>query len=1202
MRFLPILVCACFLALAHQHTFAQDSKENADLKLALNLYNDGLYDLAIEQLRQFMNTYPSAAQAVDARFYLGSSQLKLKQYDDARLTFQTFAVTYQENPRAPEAWWNVGEAYAALNNQKEAALAFERVKVFHPKNKLAPDALVRASGYFARAGDRDNARRVLRVVLQEYPTSGAALTARMQLAHFYFDDGNLEQAQAELKKVIEDNPTADGRAQATLELANIYRDMGRTQQAQSMYQEIITKYKSAPAVQGAYLNLGKLLLLTGGYLEAVDDFKKALTGKGDSTDVSDALVGMGDAYAGLNDGANAIAYYEKWLAANPNDTQNADVLWKIAVAGSRTGNFKKSNDACNRILASNAPDILKRRAQIKLALNAQEQKNAALAIQFYTAFIDQHPHDKASGEIAFRTAELYEKEIHDLHKAESFYELLATRYPRSRYADDACVGAAHCYELLHQFDAATTLYSELVDKFPASDLRLAAEERMKMIETFEVKEKGAGLEKLALLIGDILGDNNKALLAYRLGEIYFNDLKNYSAAAAQFTNAINGGADNPHFADALFLRAKAYEYLTWKDSTYRSKAMESYQTFLKAYATEPRSEEAARALFQLTATTLPAARSAYTAAQARYPNIRGTEDMKLRLGVLLEEADSLPEAVATYSSIVREFPNSRAEEEARVRSIQILIKLGLTDSAMAEGSKYLTNHPSSTHTAAVVVQLAGLSMRLNNPQRAAELYKRLVDEFSYTSYADGAEDLLAEALSEAGAPAEAVAIYKELLDRQATSPLADGNQDPLLVLALAKAYKTAGNNADAKKLLFQLVTRQSGDLAAQACTQLGMIYQREGASDIATSYFKQAGIVSPNFSATREIAGLLFDGGEYDDAIKQYMQLSRAATNESDRQLFDAKIIVARMRNDDLVNADKEISIFTKKYPKAEEDIARFELERGSYFFRRKDFVTARKAFEHVTDKYDETAAAPEAMYWIGKILEATNKTQEAQKQFETLMKEYPVAPVLQRAYLSLGNIAYNAEKWDEAVRYYKRIVDDPKTDPSLLPFAMNNLIETYEMANAFDAALALTRRYLDLYPKSEDALDKKIKIGILYQNLGFNDQSVQHLQSLLDEAGSDLEGEIRYYIAEANYNKGDYQQAILDFLKVPYLVTKKGKLDWTANSLYMAGQSYEKMGRYDQALTMYQQIVDRAGIDETFKAAAKKEIDRVKLVLKKSN
>jgi tetratricopeptide (TPR) repeat protein len=200
-----------------------------------------------------------------------------------------------------------------------------------------------------------------------------------------------------------------------------------------------------------------------------------------------------------------------------------------------------------------------------------------------------------------------------------------------------------------------------------------------------------------------------------------------------------------------------------------------------------------------------------------------------------------------------------------------------------------------------------------------------------------------------------------------------------------------------------------------------------------------------------------------------------------------------------------------------------------------------------------------------------------------------------------MGNVFYNLEKWDESIKNYRTIVDNPQADQELLPLAMGNLIETYETAGIFDAALQLTRKYLELYPNNDDSFDKKIKIGILYQRLGYNDQSVLHLQALLDQAGSDLEGEIRYYIAEANYNKGDFQQAILDFLKVPYLVTKKGKMDWTANALYMAGQSYEKMGRFDQAMTMYQQILDRTGIDETFKVAAKKEIDRVKLVVGKN-
>ena len=44
----------------------------------------------------------------------------------------------------------------------------------------------------------------------------------------------------------------------------------------------------------------------------------------------------------------------------------------------------------------------------------------------------------------------------------------------------------------------------------------------------------------------------------------------------------------------------------------------------------------------------------------------------------------------------------------------------------------------------------------------------------------------------------------------------------------------------------------------------------------------------------------------------------------------------------------------------------------------------------------------------------------------------------------------------------------------------------------------------------------------------------------------------------------------------------------------------YEKMSKYDQAMTMYKQIIDRKDTDAQFKTAAQKEIDRVKSILKK--
>jgi tetratricopeptide (TPR) repeat protein len=501
----------------------------------------------------------------------------------------------------------------------------------------------------------------------------------------------------------------------------------------------------------------------------------------------------------------------------------------------------------------------------------------------------------------------------------------------------------------------------------------------------------------------------------------------------------------------------------------------------------------------------------------------------------------------------------------------------------------------------VLSQLGDLFLRRNMPLKAIQVYHRLDDNYRYTSAGEQARRKLANAYLAYGSVDSACSIYAELLEQEKHDPLGDETEDSSLLLALAKGQQAAGNLVDAKSNLQRILAiEQKGAVSAEALNLLGRIYRSEGSVDLAASSFKQAESASPSASGSRDIADLLFNSDNYTEAMKQYQQLSITAASDSERQFFDARVIICHLRKDEVAVVEKLVADFKQRYKNAEIDIANIQVEKGNSFYRKEDYLNAKACFEAVVDKYDETPAAPQALYWIGKILETVQKPQEAIEQFNMLIKKYPNAPVVQRAHFALGNIFYNAEKWDESIQNYRKVTDDPKADASILPFAMSNLIETYEAAGINDAALALTRKYIEKYPGAEDALDKKIKIGILYTRLGYSEQAILQLQGLLDQAGSDLEGEIRYYVAEANYAKGDYQQAILDFLKVPYLVTKKGKIDWTANSYYMAGQSYEKMGRFDQALTMYQQIIDRPGIDETFKAAAKKEIDRVKLVLQK--
>jgi len=1187
----------------------QNTKENADFKLAINLYNDGLYDLAAEQLRQFIAAYPSTDQGIEARYYLGLAQQKLGRYAEARLTFQTFALTYQNNPRAPEAWWHVGESFAAEGNHREAALAYERVKAFHPKSKQAPQALVEAGRSFALAGSPEDARRVLRMVLQEYGASPAALEARTLLAQVYFEEGNFELAQSELRRVIDGDPSAEARAQALLVLANVYQAMGRSDQALGAYSEITTSYKKTSALQGAYLNLGRLQGKLGMYDEAVSNLRKALeeTSTLDSAQLRDGTIDLADAYAAKKDYRAALAVYERYLKQHPTGSRNAEVEWKYALAAHRAGQYERSSQLCRRLARPDAPERIQHQALLLLARNAEAEKNFAQAADLYGAFADRATQSPSAPQALLRQGELLDSDVGDHRRAATAFELISSRYPTSPLVDDALFAAARSLEELSDFDPALQLYRELATRYPSSDLLAETDDRVRLIETFEAKNKDTGLEKLALLVGDVVAGKDRAGLSFRLGEIYFNDLKNYRAAAEQFSAAAEVPERDNRTIDAMYYRAKSYQYLSWKDESYRRQAINAFESFLQAArgntseVVAARKEDAALALFTMTATSLREARAAYEATTALLPSSRRQDEMLLRLGMLEEETDSITAALATFAQIIQHSPASVTAAEARYQRTELLHGLGLDEPALDEGTRYLKDHPKGRHAATVLMLLGRIAMNRGEYAQAISHYHRLASDFFYTAAADSAVYLQAQAQRAAGDPEEAITLLRSLVDEQRADLLTGGQADARLRLALADAEIQAGRQDEARPELFELAAlRNNPAVAAEAMTMLGMIYRREGSIETATSYFRQAAALAPSAVAPPEVADLLFESGQYSDAISQYARLSQGASSDSVRKYYDARIIIARMRSDDLTHADRDLAAFKAKYSSVTNELASFELERGNYYFRKKNYAGALKSFRTVADRYDDSPSAPPAMYWIGRTLEVQGEVQKAVEQLTELVTEHPEAPIVPRARLALGNISFTAERWDEAIKNYRAVVENPSTDAEILPMAMSNLINTYDATGAYDAALELCRRYLERYPNSQDSFDKRIKIGILYERLGYHEQSILQLEGLLDEAGSDLEAEIRYYIGEAYFNKGDFQQAILEFLKVPYLVTKKGKIDWTANSLYMSGQAYERMGRHEQALTMYQQILDRPGIDGTYKAAARKEIDRVNTVLQK--
>lgn len=1206
--------------------FPQDTQENANFKLAVNLYNDGMYDLALEQFKQFIDSYPNTQNGIEARFFLGLTHLELRQFVEARIVFQTFALTYPEHAKAPQAWWMTGEAYVRMEEFKQAASALERLKLFHPKSKLAPEALLKSSEYFQRAGDIENSRKVLRTLIDEYAASTMVLNARQRLGTLYAHEGNHEQAAVEFDRVLTAEAPPELKAQTLVARGTMYQSTGRFEEAEKDFRHVIDTYQTTSAAPRALFQLGKIQHIYGAYLEAVDSFRQ-LTDTTAGTDTSlqqEALVATGDSYMKLLDYQNALVTYENFIRLFPKNTLLTTVYLKAGQALQRQNRHAKANTYYLRVLnADQATDVVRRAAYLFSARNAASLKRYQEAVNFYAEFLYRYPDDRAAADALMAMAQIYEMQLGDYPRAILTYDQFRRDYPPDVNVDDALFGIARCYQKNKEFEKAVDVYADFLQQYPVSELTREVQRQLEEITNFELKNRDNGLEKLALLIGDVLNQRSSGDLSFRLAEIYFHDLKDYLAAARQYSNAINLGLDEDDFIDAYYFRARAFDLLSSKDedsppgnsrqagtgsrqvgtrSVLADSSLVYYEAFLKLYPISRWSEEAAYSQYLLASRSKSSEEVLESAEEflSLYGTSRYADDVLNAVAEkALEQGDS-ELAIRVSQRLLSGYGNSDGASKALAQLAAGYLKSGKPDSAAHTYRQYIQRYPEGVDAARGISTLATLYADSNRADESIPLYRALLDEFFYTSFAERARVALGNAYLAAGRYEDAYEHFVSLHADVSDNPLISSEERSVYLYPLATALLKKGDRQAAKNYYLEYLSfDRTSTTAGEAYYALGTIARDDGNAPLATTFLKQASVLTGETKAAREAAELLFKNGEYQLAIEEFSALAESASDPAEKRYYESRIIVASIRSGNITQARRQIAAFEDTYKDAKVELLEFRYETATLQFRNQEYKKSRVTFERIRKEDRGTRFEPWAHYWLGRILETEQKVSEATRKFEEILTDFPSSDVIPRTHLALGNISYNAEQYEEAAKHFSFILENAETAPDLVYYAMNNLILAYEEVEVYDGALNLTRQFIARFPNDDSIIDKKVKLGVLYERLGYHDQAIVHLQSLLNVADSDLEAEIRFYIGESYYAKSEFQQALLEFLKVPYLVTKKTRIDWTANAFYMAGQSYEKMGKYDLAINMYQQIIDRPGLDLTFKAAAQKEIDRVRNVTK---
>jgi TolA-binding protein len=1198
MKTLKFVILICFVsALA----FGQSTKENADLKLAMNLYNDKMYDLALEQFKQFIANNPQSALVSDARFYLGLTQRSVGKIEDARSTFQNFAITYSDNSKAPEAFWYVGELFAEEKKPADAASAFERIKVFYPKSSYAPKGLIQASDYFDKANDPDNAIKVLKSLLSDYPSDELVPTGHLHLGMLYLKQNNFSAAKSELSSASEAGVDKQLKATVLFQLGKLAEQTGNPLEAEKLYRTVVED-KASPAITVAESRIALATLLTtaGRTSEATEQLKKIAvdSSKAPTAQKSQILFALARAYETQHENKRAADLWDRYVASPSETTDSTYGLLHAGNAYAGARDYKRALARYTSAADRASAPAEKKEALLRCASVAASEGDDALAAQNYQKFAAIVPNDDDAPEALFRAATLLRSPLRELQQASSVLKKLIATYPRTPLIDEALCLLGRTLEEQDKPEQAIELYEEILQQYPSSDFAAQAQARREALRQVSAIDKNETFKLLAEILGDMVAEKPKAELAMRLGDLYFDRLKDYTLAESQYAKAEALAADENGKEAASYKRILSVLKRSEDDTTKRADARAAVSEYLKRPHDKKYFEDASFDLFifQAPSTSPDALIASARQLIGEHPYSPRLAEARLLLAHAFESRGNIQESIDTYTQILSFHSSSPESEEASARLGIQLARIGKADTALSVMNGYLKSYPRGRWNAEVLREKGLTLLASQKPEAAVTVFEKLNNDYFYTHAAASSQVDLARAYRRTGSFDKALALYRSEEHRLASPLFADDSKRGSVMLNIAHTLDESGDAIPASAAYASFVREYPAhDSAYSVLYRLAMIEQDNGRAESAIHYLERSVSTRRTADNTLNLADLLYENGQYPKALNEYQQLLSLADDPTLRRKAERRIITSLFRDGKLKEAEAKISAYEKAYDNDEDADAEFAFEKAMVEFRAERYSEAMSMLKKFPSKYDKTTFVDKSIFWKGKIYEATNQPDSALSNYMLVMHSFPNSEMLPKTFLALGNIYYFREQYDESIKYYRMIVDKPSAAPDLMPFAMNNLIEAYKEVGQNEIALDLTRKFIERYPMHETIQDKKIDLGVLYQKLGYYDRAIVQLQAMLETTNKDLESEIRYYLGETYFYKTDYQQAILEFLKVPYLVNKRTKIDWTPNSYYMAGQSYEKMGKYDQALNMYQQIVDKPGIDATFKTAAQKEIARVK-------
>jgi tetratricopeptide (TPR) repeat protein len=1177
---------------------------------ARKLFDEQYYDLAADQLERVLRDYPGLSEKEEAQFLLGEAYLKSNQFEGARGAFLRLAITYPKSPRAAESLFNVGIILEKTSDLPGAAEAYARVFGFYPKDRFSIIGLKRSADIFLAMGDTVAAEMRMDQLIENFPVSEAADCARLQRALMMIGKTDRLASRRHLEWIAERAGSDSIAAVASLELGKLLRDNHEFDAAAEAFRIPIKKMPGTELAAQASVELADLLSYRGLMKEALEVIAPALLTKNKSI-LNKARIKAGDAYYRLEDYKNALAYYSQTVDDDPEGAVKA--AWTMEKSGSK-------NQAFSRYLKTSSTESqyafeATRRAAILSGEFGQWDK----ADQLWTKLLNNPDYSDAFGRINYELVRARAKSGQSIRSAA---QRAIARYKDSPYLDEIAY-LNYAEELALNLDGNFKIIpdpNEAMKKFSASMWLDSAIVLNLFFVDHKVKSKNL-MERMAELSSRPQGSVSKAKWAMDWGDFYLNEFKDPIKALDQYSTVLDQIIITPE--DLLYSYQRimtAYMYLyeeaIWEvDSFSVEMYSDSSHNWLKQLnEIDPGSEDTRKITTELRRLDLRATRSdpflynnvldSIEADIASYGIEHVPADIVAEyLSGKLNSGQSDQEEIFSLTEIAQTAVNYSHDKRltAKLKFINvILLELsGEKESALEMARKLSLEYPNTEGGA------EALAWMIENPLLSVKerygIYEQFISTYPYLIIPEVHFQVAAVLLDSLNLPLEALAArkrWKEVVEWEQPHLNIFELSDETSIYYQARGYQKASRLLDAQEQYRVLLNlNPQGKFAAACYLHLAEIKYSLGSIQLAVAYVDTLGVKYPNSveyqSGTRMLPALLMESEDYEKALHDWEQLISVEINPDSTLKYQVQSVVCLYRLGRSEEARLRAKDIYKQY-KDNADLdqykALFYLEKGLALDKAGNNEDARKQYEAIIESYSLSQWSDDAAFSIGRSLIMENKVEEGIAELKRFTENFPDSSLAIDALLTIGLTAFREGDFSESVSALKKVWEWKKGE-RLWKTAFESLISVYKAARFWDAAVQLTRDYIERFPNAADLTNRQMDLGWFMLQLGQWETAINQYQQLFPIPDAEQEAEVQFYIGEAYMNAGNYRMAILEFLKVKVL-GRKTKLDWGVTAIYKAGLCYEALNDPEGAARMFRMIIAERGETSNYGMTAKKRLD----------